>query len=122
MQKRKMIIYLSIQNLIFEATISALWNASYALGWALGPVTGGILVSFLNFSGYCTVISLVALCYGCVLILFLAPIRRPFPRQIQPIIMYPIKDTLSSGTESSGWQSWVTQTSAYSFKSHTAFR
>jgi len=118
-----LIIGVDDSNGLVQATISALWNASYALGWALGPVTGGILVSFLSFNGYCTVISLVALSYGCVLIFFLVPIRRSFPhRQVQPIIMYSIKDALSQGTESSGWQSWVTKTSAYSFKSHTAYR
>merc|ERR1719229_347889 len=116
-----LVIGVDDSNGLVQATISALWNASYALGWALGPVTGGMLVSLLNFSGYCTVVCLVALLYGIFLILFLTPVRHKFPiYPVQEIVMYPIKDAVTKASE--GWKSWTTQTSAYSFKSHTAFR
>jgi hypothetical protein len=34
-----------------QATVAGIWNAAYAMGWALGPLMGGILVQNMEFSG-----------------------------------------------------------------------
>ncbi len=47
-----------------QATISALWNAAYALGWALGPLVGGWLYDFLAVDFLCTGNDLDLYCTG----------------------------------------------------------
>ena len=46
------------------ATISAMWNAAYALGWALGPLTGGWLYDLLAVDLLCTGTDLATYCSG----------------------------------------------------------
>merc|ERR1712196_188624 len=38
---------------LITASLSGLWNAAYALGWALGPVLGGVLVEALQVNWVC---------------------------------------------------------------------
>mmetsp|Transcript_18818 Transcript_18818/g.26222 ORF Transcript_18818/g.26222 Transcript_18818/m.26222 type:complete len:526 (-) Transcript_18818:100-1677(-) len=44
-----------------HATISGIWNATYAIGWALGPLYGGALYETLGFKGYATLNAVIAL-------------------------------------------------------------
>ena len=46
------------------ATISAMWNAAYALGWALGPLAGGWLYDLLAVDLLCTGSDLATYCSG----------------------------------------------------------
>mgnify|MGYP003684870081 CR=1 FL=1 len=39
-----------------HATISTLWNAAYAVGWAIGPYAGGLLYSLFNRQSLCTIL------------------------------------------------------------------
>jgi len=42
----------------YNATICGLWNASYAFGWAVGPVLGGGLYDLFGFAGFSTIMAL----------------------------------------------------------------
>mmetsp|Transcript_17921 Transcript_17921/g.26837 ORF Transcript_17921/g.26837 Transcript_17921/m.26837 type:complete len:486 (+) Transcript_17921:22-1479(+) len=55
------------------ARISGLWNATYAIGWALGPLLGGVLYDNLGFDGYATAVALTALVICGMLSVFSIP-------------------------------------------------
>jgi len=59
-------------NEMLFATISGLWNAAYATGWALGPMLGGILYQALQFDGFATVVC--CCCSVFALVMFIAAI------------------------------------------------
>ena len=50
-----------------HSKISALWNAAYAIGWALGPLAGGLLYEWIGFRGYASVCALLAVAMAAVL-------------------------------------------------------
>lgn len=39
-----------------HATISTLWNAAYAIGWAVGPYAGGLLYAAFSRESLCTIL------------------------------------------------------------------
>jgi hypothetical protein len=39
-----------------HATISTLWNAAYAIGWAVGPYAGGLLYAAFSRTSLCTIL------------------------------------------------------------------
>mmetsp|Transcript_37540 Transcript_37540/g.72275 ORF Transcript_37540/g.72275 Transcript_37540/m.72275 type:complete len:502 (-) Transcript_37540:100-1605(-) len=55
-----------------HATISGLWNAVYAIGWAVGPLIGGAMYQNLGFSGYAT--ACAAMSGAAAIILFVASV------------------------------------------------
>ena len=63
-----LIIGIAQNDEILQATVVSLNNAAYAVGWGVGPLIGGGLLQICDFSGYCTVIAMVSLCYGVLLI------------------------------------------------------
>merc|ERR1719461_2453911 len=52
---------------LVNATICGLWNAVYALGWAVGPVLGGGLYELFEFQGYAFGVGSLSLLYAMVL-------------------------------------------------------
>lgn len=50
-----------------QATIAGMWNAAYALGWAAGPLMGGLLYGHEGWSNFCTTMAVVSLVYGGIL-------------------------------------------------------
>lgn len=52
---------------VLQARISGLWNAAYALGWAFGPVLGGVLYELLDFDGYASITAMISLVYAVIL-------------------------------------------------------
>lgn len=56
-----------VDDIMLTATVSSVWNASYALGWALGPLMGGVLVDMYGFSMFSTIITWVCFGFGCLM-------------------------------------------------------
>lgn len=50
------------------ATISGLWNAAYAFGWAVGPVVGGVLYQIFDFDGFASIVCFTCAVYTLVMI------------------------------------------------------
>jgi len=48
-----LVVGLPEDDVMLQATISGLWNAAYAAGWALGPVTGGVLYDGFQVNQLC---------------------------------------------------------------------
>jgi len=55
-----LIIGVSDDDVKMHETISGIWNATYAIGWALGPLFGGALYQAIGFAGYATVNAVLA--------------------------------------------------------------
>jgi len=55
-----------------HAMISGVWNAVYAVGWAIGPLYGGAVYQAFGFAGYATINAIIALV--CSSMLFLTSI------------------------------------------------
>eukprot|EP00039_Didymoeca_costata_P001180 m.50404 g.50404 ORF g.50404 m.50404 type:complete len:784 (+) comp10669_c0_seq1:87-2438(+) len=51
-----------------QATLSGLWNAAYAAGWAAGPLLGGILYGDLGFAAFCTITAITSFVYGTIML------------------------------------------------------
>lgn len=69
-----MIVGVDPDDDVLQATIVALNNAAYAIGWGAGPLLGGGLLNAFSgddaaqFSGYSTVVAMISLVYGAVLL------------------------------------------------------
>ena len=57
---------------VLRATIAGWWNAVYAVGWALGPLMGGVLYGQWGFATFATSVSL--LCLGFAVLLAVAAV------------------------------------------------
>eukprot|EP00493_Phyllostaurus_siculus_P013703 UN13911 len=44
-----------------NATICGIWNGVYALGWAAGPLLGGLLYEYFHFQGYASSVGCASL-------------------------------------------------------------
>eukprot|EP01059_Diplonema_ambulator_P003612 TRINITY_DN1330_c0_g1_i1.p1 TRINITY_DN1330_c0_g1~~TRINITY_DN1330_c0_g1_i1.p1 ORF type:complete len:545 (+),score=102.25 TRINITY_DN1330_c0_g1_i1:61-1695(+) len=52
-----------------QATIDGIWNAAYAMGWALGPIIGAGLNEYLSFKSMATILGFISIGYSTVLCL-----------------------------------------------------
>eukprot|EP01064_Diplonema_japonicum_P022351 TRINITY_DN3205_c0_g3_i1.p1 TRINITY_DN3205_c0_g3~~TRINITY_DN3205_c0_g3_i1.p1 ORF type:complete len:576 (+),score=67.35 TRINITY_DN3205_c0_g3_i1:48-1730(+) len=50
-----------------QATIDGMWNAAYALGWALGPILGTGLKAALSFKAMATILGYLSIGYAILL-------------------------------------------------------
>eukprot|EP00935_MAST-01C_sp_MAST-1C-sp1_P002146 g2146.t1 len=105
-----MVVGIPEEDELLQAAISGIWNAAYALGWAAGPLMGGVLEQKLKFDGFASITALVALVYGVVLLLAGLLNVRPKEQEVseaylsisQRLIMDPIASSGRSGMSASG--------------------
>ena len=48
-----LVVGLDKSNAAVQATVAGLWNAAYAVGWAAGPLIGGLLYSTFQVNELC---------------------------------------------------------------------
>ena len=68
-----MVIGIDPDDDVLQATVVALNNAAYSVGWGVGPILGGGLLNVFDgddadrFAGYCAVVATIAALYGAIL-------------------------------------------------------
>jgi len=63
-----LMVGISEDDAMASATISGLWNAAYSVGWAAGPLIGGVLYDAEGFDGFSTWMALICLAYAVLML------------------------------------------------------